>query len=260
MRRVSDCLAGIKPPLVPGIVSPDAGEVKFPRHCTPILRVECGRSHTVAVGAEGQVVSWGDDSKIQLGLGDTRSNVGEERPFTGSRGFINQRQTGESMATASAFRGGPEFTGSARAISTSQKKYGDYESHQQIKPTTMMDIPLESERQVHGIPYPPPSDLKCGDDFTLLMVRDSPDWYPPEEESQRVFCCGENSRGQCGRSMQQQQQVFAACKLPKNSQVLGFSCGSDHCLAVIRRVGARKQELWCWGSNAHGQASLPTTG
>ncbi len=58
-----------------------------------------------------------------------------------------------------------------------------------------------------GIPYPPPSDLKCGDDFTLVLVgtrldcldvvfvpgilgmlhplevRDSPDWYPPEEES-----------------------------------------------------------------------------
>lgn len=76
--------------------------------------------------------------------------------------------------------------------------------------------------------------------------------------------------------------------------LLGFSCGSDHCLAVLRRVGAKKQvpfsflrwswnlevfkvfrtlvaccllllldiyercylqELWCWGSNACGQVN-----
>eukprot|EP00913_Durusdinium_trenchii_P024082 g22617.t1 len=51
---------------------------------------------SVAVGAEGQCLSWGDDSKIQLGLGDTRSAVGEERPSSGSRGFLRQRQTGEA--------------------------------------------------------------------------------------------------------------------------------------------------------------------
>lgn len=232
--------------------------VSFPKHCHPLLRVECGKSHTVAVGAEGQCLSWGDDSKIQLGLGDTRSAVGEERAWSGSRGFLNMRQSGEAMAPGSAFRG-PDGTGS-RAASTSQRNYKDFESHQQSKPVFMMDIPLESDRQVHGIPYPPPSDLKCGDDFTLMLVRDSPDWYPPEEESERLFCCGENGKGQCGRSMQQQQQTFAACRLPKNSKIQGFSCGSDHCLAVLRRVGAKKQELWCWGSNACGQAGGNTNG
>ncbi|CAJ1394226.1 unnamed protein product [Effrenium voratum] len=240
-------------------VAASCRKVSFPKHSHPIRRVECGRSHTVAVGADGQCFAWGDDSKIQLGLGDTRSNVGEERPFSGSRGFLNTQKTGQPMATQSFLRGGPEFTGS-RVFSTSQKKYGDFESHQQIKPATMMDIPLEPERQVHGTPYPPPSDVRCGGDFTLLLVRDSPDWYPPEEESQRLFCCGENGKGQCGRSLQQQQQVFAACKLPRNSKMLGFSCGSDHCVAVIKRIDSRKQELWCWGHNAEGQAGGSNSG
>eukprot|EP00930_Biecheleria_cincta_P049128 TRINITY_DN34376_c0_g1_i1.p1 TRINITY_DN34376_c0_g1~~TRINITY_DN34376_c0_g1_i1.p1 ORF type:complete len:584 (-),score=74.68 TRINITY_DN34376_c0_g1_i1:34-1785(-) len=233
-------------------------KVKFPRHCTPIARVECGKSHTVAVGAEGQVLAWGDDSKIQLGLGDTRSNVGEERHVTGSRGFLNERAGGERMALSPALRGGPD--GQSMGPSTSQKKYAEFESHHQYRPTVVMDIPLEYERQVHGIPYPPPNDLQCGDDFTLLAVRDSPDWFAPEETSYRIFCCGENGRGQCGRSMQQQQQVFAACKLPRNSQNLGFSCGSNHCLAGVRRVGLRKHELWCWGSNGHGQIGGNTSG
>ena len=51
------------------------------------------------------------------------------------------------------------------------------------------------------------------------------------------------------------RQTFAACRLPKNSKILGswscqhskvwpgLSCGSDHCLAVLRRVGSRKQVL-----------------
>lgn len=234
-------------------VATSCRRVSFPRHSHPVQRVECGKSHTVAVGAEGQCLSWGDDSKIQLGLGDTRSAVGEERPSSGSRGFLRQRQTGETMSTPSGFRGGPEDKRS-RAASTSQRSYKDFESHQQVTPAMMMEIPLEPQRQVHGSPYPPPSDVRCGDDFTLLLVRDSPDWYPPEEESERLFCCGENGKGQCGRSMQQQQQTFAACRLPRNSKILGLSCGSDHCLALLRRVGSRKQELWGWGSNACGQA------
>ena len=32
--------------------------------------------------------------QIQLGLGDTRSNVGEERPFTGSRGASFSQESG----------------------------------------------------------------------------------------------------------------------------------------------------------------------
>ncbi|CAE8581506.1 unnamed protein product, partial [Polarella glacialis] len=91
-------------------------------------------------------------------------------------------------------------------------------------------------------------------------VRDSPDWFAPEEDSNRVFGCGENGRGQCGRNLQQQQQIFAACKLPKNSALLGLSCGSEHCVALLRRVGSRKRELWCWGCNEYGQAGGSNSG
>lgn len=234
--------------------------VQFPRHCEPIARVKCGRSHTVALGAEGQVLAWGDDSKIQLGLGDTRSNIGDERPWSGSRGFQNYLRGGEGMAPSSALRGGPDSPSFSRARSTATARYGEFEAHCQWRPSLMTDIPLEFERQVHGLQYPPPDALECGDDFTILVVRDSPDWFAPEEESHRLFCCGENGRGQCGRSLQASQQTLAAARLPKNSYAVGVSCGSSHCLALLRRVGARKRELWSWGSNAHGQASAASAG
>merc|ERR1711953_983605 len=94
----------------------------------------------------------------------------------------------------------------------------------------------------------------------LLLARDSPDWFAPEELSQRLFCCGENGRGQCGRTLQCSQQTLSAVRLPKNSRLLGVSCGSSHCLSLLHRVGARKRELWVWGSNDRCQAAGTNSG
>merc|ERR1712241_1139860 len=162
---------------------------------------------------------------------------GDERPWTGSRGLQKFMQTGESMVPNQGMRGGPDSPSFGRAPSTSSKKYGEFQAHCQWRPTLMMDIPLEFERQAHGIPYP-----------------------PPEEISQRLFCCGENGRGQCGRTLQCSQQTLSAVRLPKNSRLLGVSCGSSHCLSLVRRVGARKREVWVWGSNDRCQAAGKSSG
>lgn len=226
----------------------------FPRHSMPIAAVQCGRNHTVVINAEGQALAWGDDSKIQLGLGDTRSNMGDERPWSGSRGYLNFMKGGEGMAPSGALRGGPDSPSFSRAPSTSAKRYSEFAAHFQWKPAFMMDIPLEFSRQPLGTPYPPPDDIVCGDDFTILIARDSPDWYAPEEETNRLFCAGENGKGQCGRSLQSTQQTFAATRLPRCTRTLSTSCGSAHCVAMLLRTSSRKIELWSWGSNEHGQA------
>lgn len=235
--------------------------VAFPRRAHPIEQARCGRSHTVAIAAEGDGFAWGDDSKIQLALGDTRSNFGDERHRQGSRGYLNMLRGGEGMALSPALRGGPDATLGREA--RSGVKYGEYEPHYQFKPLPMMPIPLEFHRQQHGTPYPPPDVIECGDDFTILVVRDSPDFFPAEESTNRLFCCGENSRGQCGRNMQSSQQTLAATRLPINTRVEVLSCGSSHCLAVLKRIGpscSSKREVWGWGSNEHGQAGGGTPG
>jgi len=232
--------------------------VQFAAGVTPILEATCGRSHTVALSSNGRSFAWGDDSKIQLGLGDTRSNFGDERPFSGSAGFHRKMETGEGMTPSSISRSGPG--GGGGVASMAAKKYTEYSPHCQEQPVMMQEIPLEFERQQHGIPYPPASGLVCGDDFTILIARDSPEWFSPEEETNRLFCCGDNERGQCGRSMQTAHQTFAACRTPRHSRTESASCGSGHCLAVLKRVGAgsQKPELWVWGKNDKGQAAHPT--
>merc|ERR1712137_251260 len=226
--------------------------VRFPRFALPVLDVRCGKRHTIALASDDQIYSWGDDSKIQLGLGDSRSAYGDERKHSGSRGYINKLQTGEPMVASGAFGGGLKRSGSF-----SGAKYGEFESHHQFKPQRMPPIPLEFSRQVHGTPYPPPDGLLCGDDFTCLAVRDSPDHFSPEEDTIRLFCCGENGRGQCGRSLQCSQQTFGAVRLPKNSKLIDAACGSSHCLALVRQIGHQTRELWTWGSNNCGQTGKP---
>lgn len=231
--------------------------VQLPQGANPILQACCGEFHTVALSSNGQGYAWGDDSKIQLGLGDTRSNFGDERPFSGSQGYQRFLKTGEAMAPAAVLKSGPDAHSLARPTSTSKKKYGEFEPHFKWQASAMQEIPIEFERQVHGIPYPPAEGLVCGHDFTILAVRDSPDWFAPEEETNRLFCCGENGKGQCGRNMQQSQQIFAAARLPRHSRTHSVACGAGHCLAVLKKIGAgrQKSELWGWGNNERGQAS-----
>jgi len=233
-------------------------KVQFPAGVTPIVQARCGRSHTSAISSNGSNFAWGDDSKIQLGLGDTRSNFGDERPYSGSRGFLNQLRSGEAMAPSPAMRGAADSPSFSKAHSSASARYSEFEPHYQFKPSDMQSVPLEFERQVHGISYPPADGVECGDDFTILIIRDSPDWFAPEEETNRLFCCGDNSKGQCGRSMQAHQQTFAATRTPRNSRTESLACGSSHCLAVLKRLaaGSEKPELWSWGSNERGQAGV----
>merc|ERR1711907_754719 len=55
--------------------------------------------------------------------------------------------------------------------------------------------------------------------------------------------------------MQTSQQTWGATRTPRNSRIEALSCGSSHCMAVLKRTGAgsQKPELWGWGSNEKGQ-------
>lgn len=245
-------------------------KVRFPTSVLPMGKPAVGAHHTVVLSSIGLNFAWGDDSNIQLGLGDTRSNGGDERMTTGSRGFINQMKTGEPMQ--SAFTRGGAGNGMAsqenlsmirRTVSrsTSGAKYGEFDTHLQPNPVVMQEIPLEFERQVHGIPYPPADDVCCGNNFTLLLLRDSPDHFSEADETNRLFCCGENGMGQCGRSMQTGQQTMAAVRLPRHTRTELFAVGANHGLAVVARVMDNgRREVWSWGSNAFGQTGVPKKG
>ena len=199
--------------------------VEFPRQTGPIRRVEVGGRHTIAQDAKGRCFSFGDDRRIQLGLGDTRTGGHDERH---AYGVLNQDGLG-----------GKKVKGDIqRAVS-----YRYYDPHMQTKPVQQV-APLAINRP----DYPPASFFSCGEDFTISVFRDSPDWYAAANVTNVAFACGENGAGQCGRSMHQQQQVWSQVRLPKHSCVDQLRCGQAHCLALLK-----DGRLLAWGSNPQGQ-------
>ncbi|PHJ21686.1 regulator of chromosome condensation repeat-containing protein [Cystoisospora suis] len=212
-----------------------------------IVEVSCGLRHTVCLCKDGQAYTFGDDSKIQLGLGDTRSNQQEVAGTT-----YMERARGNTF--------------------TSPKAASYFYADRHIQPSPVAVMPPTG---VPGVQNCVASKVEAGDDFTLVLYEDVHQGYSDELlKRNSLVCCGETARGQCGRTLQQQQQVSAPVVFPRSAstvvspstpgaraassryvsgpssvfRVETLSCGSQHCLALM----ASKQVVG-WGFNAHGQ-------
>lgn len=204
--------------------------VTFPENAGRITSVSVGGQHTVAIDDLGQTFSFGDDRRIQLGLGDTRTSGSDERNAVG---VLSRDHLGGKGAT----------TDLKRAVT-----YRYYDTHMQAAPVEMIPPPTSNRPA-----YPPPSFMACGQDFTIAGHRDSPDWYSKDEETNVIFCCGENGEGQCGRNRQQQQQSWQLVRLPKRSRTTAVACGQGHCIAQMS-----SGDLWGWGMNQQGEVGNGT--
>jgi len=202
--------------------------VHMPDSAGPIEKVVVGGRHTVAWDASGHAFSFGDDRRIQLGLGDTRTGGRDERHALG-------------VMTRDHLGGTNTKTAMRRQVS-----YRYYDAHMQAGPIETM-APVVYNRP----PYAPATVFCCGEDFTLALHRDSPDWYSSDQETNVLVCCGENSEGQCGRSLQQQQQAWLTVRLPKRSKTVDIACGQGHSLALLSTG-----ELYAWGANSQGQVGV----
>ena len=182
---------------------------------TPCQQLVCGGSHTLLLTADdSSVLAVGDDSHIQLGLGDTRSV--DSRDYVPHSGM---ERALESTDSSKLF-----------AATSPSVKYSWYEKHFRSKPTLMKIPESSSEEKI--------SQVIAGSDFSVLRI--SP--------SDKLIACGENQLGQCGRGLNKQQQTFAPVKLPKNIPIQKIACGAAHCVAALA-----DGSVHVWGGNAHGQ-------
>eukprot|EP00400_MALV-I_sp_L67-5_P000428 gene428-125_t len=204
-------------------------EVEFPSMAKNVKKIVAGGKHSVAMDENGHVFSWGDDSSIQLGLGDTRSAAGDKRH---AYGLATYKMLGTDLPA-----------GENKAA----VKYNYYTPHFQSTPVSVQ-LPQADNRPD---PFPAPEYLAAGEDFSIVGIRDSPEWYQEEDSTNLMFCCGHNSLGQCGRNMQQQMQTFSPVRVPRRSFSDQVTCGMGHCVSRLS-----DGSIFGWGDNRKGQVGL----
>eukprot|EP00386_Alphamonas_edax_P007560 GDKI01025201.1.p1 GENE.GDKI01025201.1~~GDKI01025201.1.p1 ORF type:complete len:600 (-),score=117.72 GDKI01025201.1:113-1873(-) len=204
-------------------------KLTFSEPHTKIKSISCGGRHTIALDTAGNAYAWGDDHKIQLNIGDTRTSS----PVLVGSTWKEQLEKG--------------YVGKNNALAA----YGFYHRHLQHQPIKTIHPPQRDR----PVPYPPASKVACGEDFSVFVHRDSPDWWEKVRETNALMCCGENVMGQCGRSLNHQQQTQMPVRLPRGHFTELLACGNSHCLSVLRNG-----TLYGWGNNKHGQVGTGPRG
>ncbi|ANQ06246.1 Uncharacterized protein PCOAH_00006220 [Plasmodium coatneyi] len=163
---------------------------------TKIVDVSCGLNHTLCLDEENNIYSFGDDSKIQLGLGESRTN---KNSLSGTS-WKDQLKLGYSTVTKNL------------------ANYSFYDRHIQSIPQKVLKKMNDNE-MVDEI-----YKINAGSNFSMIHSND--------KFGKQLFCFGDNMYFQCGRHMGKHQQTLSTVKLP-NNRIKDFSCGDKHCLLIL---------------------------
>ncbi|CAG9483144.1 unnamed protein product [Plasmodium vivax] len=163
---------------------------------TKIVDVSCGLNHTLCLDDENNIYSFGDDSKIQLGLGESRTN---QNSLSGTS-WKDQLKLGYSTVTKNL------------------ANYSFYDRHIQSIPQKVLKKMNDNE-MVDEI-----YKINAGSNFSMIHSND--------KFGKQLFCFGDNMYFQCGRHMGKHQQTLSTVKLP-NNKIKDFSCGDKHCLLIL---------------------------
>ncbi|GFE53850.1 hypothetical protein BaOVIS_012540 [Babesia ovis] len=209
----------------------DLHKVTFKDPNTKIVDVVCGGRHTCCVDTEGNIYTlvqacvdiiyrFGDDSSVQLFLGDTRGRTLLELDHY--KPFVSHNDRG----------------------SRSYTKYTHTDRHLQFNPIPVSQMGKLNEYQ--AILRGSRISLAAGDDFTIVAAT------PGDERarSTHLIASGGNRFGQCA-SLDVRMHLPRSVKLPGSLLENFIACGSSHCMAVLDQG-----KLVGWGSNQQKQLDL----
>lgn len=170
----------------------DMNKVEF-KEKIRIVDISCGLNHTLCLDDKNNVYSFGDDSKIQLGLGESRTN---KNSLAGTK-WKDQIKLGYTSATKNA------------------TNYSFYDRHIQSSPQKIMKK-INDNEIINDI-----YKINAGSNFSMIFSND--------KFGKQLFCFGDNKYFQCGRHLGKHQQTLSTVKLP-NNKINDFACGDTHCL------------------------------
>ncbi|XP_032434396.1 probable E3 ubiquitin-protein ligase HERC3 [Xiphophorus hellerii] len=188
----------------------------------PVAQVACGSQHSVALTKEGQVYTWGLDSRGQLGLGKRRSGARSPQPVRSLLSVpVVQISAGGDQSFALSVSGGVFGWG---RNDCGQLGLGD---------TKDMYTPA----CVHSLNLKKTGDISCGKDHTVVLTKHG-----------AVFTFGSGQYGQLGHnSLRNELRPRLVAEL-WGAKVIKIASGRYHTLVLTD-----SQKVYSFGCQTQGQ-------
>lgn len=204
-----------------------------------IRQVAAGSRYSLLVTDEGQVYTFGENRRGQLGLGGGQKIVYEPERVQGALADDPVRivATGDEHVIVST-ESGTVYSWGANA-------------HGQLGNGRIADSPVPTK--VQKLPTNGLVSMACGAQHTLVVT----------DNGQKVWAFGSNTEGQLGqgpRSMSEEKiRVFPALiqtlSNQKNRDIVQVVAAANHSLAL-----SKNGEVFSFGSNTFGQLGYPSSG
>ncbi|XP_013767854.1 E3 ISG15--protein ligase HERC5-like [Pundamilia nyererei] len=187
-----------------------------------VSQVTCGSQHTVVLTKDGQLYTWGQDSRGQLGLGTNEQYVNSPQHVRSLSAIpVVQVAAGGEQSFALSVSGGVFSWG---RNDCGQLGLGDTQDRHTPTP-------------VHYLNMKKTVSISCGKDHTAALTKDG-----------AVFTFGSGQYGQLGHnSLQNEQRPRLVAEL-WGAKVTKVACGSYHTLVL---TGSKK--VYSFGCNEQGQ-------
>ncbi|XP_041852105.1 probable E3 ubiquitin-protein ligase HERC3 [Melanotaenia boesemani] len=202
----------------------------------PVAQVACGSQHTLALTKGGQVYTWGQDSRGQLGLGNRNAQVTSPQQLRSLSAIpLVQITAGGEQSFALSVSGGVLGWG---RNDRGQLGLGDTEDRHTPAP-------------IHYLNMKKTVNISCGKDHAAFLTKDG-----------AVFTCGSGEYGQLGHnSLQDELRPRLVAEL-WGAKVIKTACGRYHTLVLtdsmkVYSFGCNEQEQLGRGEESHPSVPLP---
>ena len=187
-------------------------------HASKFVDLATGLHHTIGITQDGQVIAFGYNKNLQLGLPQEWVQYSPPSIPMVPFGSYNEVRASEQQRFAS--KAWNDTTEYVTQYAHSLPATVDYFSRNGIKASRVV----------------------CGDDFTLIM-----------DNQGKLYGFGDGGKGQLARKP---ARSFTPPTLIHRdpfgsgdpSFISSLSCGSDHCMAITKNG-----EIWSWGANTSGE-------
>jgi len=218
-----------------------------------VVEIEAGHQHTCAILDNGEITCWGDNSKGQLGIGNT-SFMGDSADEIGDYSPVTSITP--SLASAAPVSLAMGWDHSCALFSNGEVFCWGDNSQGQLGIGSTSDIgdgPGEMGSSLAAVDFPTGRtavEITAGDDFTCAIL-----------DNGDVACWGYNSHGQLGIGTSSNRgdtsgQMGDSTIITdiNDNTVLGIDAGKNHVCALVSASRVK-----CWGANQAGQLGYGDT-